>query len=294
MEDGGATLNDHIGSFATDLDPNELSDIIEDCDDYVFTGFVPQAEQTGKTEEGGDISDLMNKVHGLAGAPTADPDAWYFLMHYAWKALHSDSIIISEADSLELMSYLDETSVPEQYSILESVRMKDFSSALEQLASFEPQYSWDESMYNVMLISASERDASGFLVLTETDSAFLLSVVLQTTAEGGIAVHYARALLDTIVPSDIPADFEERILSPEYLKVFPNPATYQLHISVKNPSEDDFIEIYNTMGMRIISQHPIVQGSDMEVDISQLNNGLYMLKITRTDGAHQSAGFIKY
>ena len=74
------------------------------------------------------------------------------------------------------------------------------------------------------------------------------------------------------------------------IKVYPNPATDQLTIESANPTEVDY-EIYSMSG-RSISQDQIPGRGLQQIDLSRLENGLYLLCL-RTPSGEQWLKFVK-
>ena len=68
--------------------------------------------------------------------------------------------------------------------------------------------------------------------------------------------------------------------------VFPNPAT-EGYISIKTEKDIAQIEILNIVGQRILIHGP-ESGNSVRLDISNLNAGIYLLKISFSDNTNDT------
>lgn len=93
------------------------------------------------------------------------------------------------------------------------------------------------------------------------------------STSSGINLYYikAEALITSIKPYD-----EQK------LKIFPNPAGENVFINVKEPAEVGF---YNSAG--ILIKHQLVSPSQNSINISDLNPGLYFVKMPGNGGKVQ-------
>ncbi len=73
-----------------------------------------------------------------------------------------------------------------------------------------------------------------------------------------------------------------------YFSLYPNPTTNELNINLKSAIEINSIQIYNTIGQLVTVQ----TGNALKVDVSNLKNGNYFIKINTKDGFSTSQ-FIK-
>lgn len=78
-------------------------------------------------------------------------------------------------------------------------------------------------------------------------------------------------------------------MNDDFVKIFPNPANNYLNLKSKN---DNLIEYYiiNAQGQVIISD---ILKSERQINISKLNEGLYIIKLQNSDGNQQIHQFIK-
>lgn len=63
------------------------------------------------------------------------------------------------------------------------------------------------------------------------------------------------------------------------VKVYPNPANDRLAVEAEGISH---VELYNTLGQRVVSQK--AEGDHVEVDLQQAATGLYLLRVTTSEG----------
>jgi len=73
------------------------------------------------------------------------------------------------------------------------------------------------------------------------------------------------ACLVGITENDIKSEF----------KIYPNPAKRNISISSTNSTSIDFVTIYNQLGQEVLHQTYTTK----RIDISQLNQGLFILEI---------------
>lgn len=65
--------------------------------------------------------------------------------------------------------------------------------------------------------------------------------------------------------------------------VYPNPATTQIYVNAENISS---VEVYNSAGQLVYSR--IVDGSNLVIDASSYENGIYLVNVTNVDGTVMS------
>jgi PKD repeat protein len=77
------------------------------------------------------------------------------------------------------------------------------------------------------------------------------------------------------------------------IEFYPNPAGDLFYIDAKQyPGQNDMqAEIYNTLGLLLIKEK-LIPGSINQIDITQLKEGIYFLKLT-ADGIEGTEKFIK-
>ncbi len=82
--------------------------------------------------------------------------------------------------------------------------------------------------------------------------------------------------------------FEENEVSG--FKLYPNPVTTTVNISFDDPQEIDNIAIYNISGQLMLNQK--VNNSQVQMDVSSFGKGLFIVKISYTNGQITSEKFI--
>lgn len=83
---------------------------------------------------------------------------------------------------------------------------------------------------------------------------------------------------------------ENKVSNPRAMVVSPNPAIDFIRFSIENSAlQPTGIEIFDMMGKRLEIQYD----DNRTIDIGHLKPGLYILKVTATDGAFYSAKFLK-
>ncbi len=66
------------------------------------------------------------------------------------------------------------------------------------------------------------------------------------------------------------------------MAIYPNPATDELFINMKNETKSMIVEIYNTDGKKVFDKK--VVSSFTKVDVSELQSGIYFVNILKDDG----------
>lgn len=113
------------------------------------------------------------------------------------------------------------------------------------------------------------------------------------TAIGKYAVKVTEGLCtDTSVCINIPTLSIEKSGFTNYLSVFPNPAAGQFTMSSAIPLNNATIKIINTLG-EIVFQKNNVDGTRLNLDISNHSNGIYFIEITE-NGNSGRVKLIKY
>ncbi|MDD4528969.1 MAG: T9SS type A sorting domain-containing protein, partial [Bacteroidales bacterium] len=65
--------------------------------------------------------------------------------------------------------------------------------------------------------------------------------------------------------------------------IFPNPASNQVYINLKNYNKETFkLDIYNQLGMNV--KTIMINQMSNRINVSELSNGIYFLKIETTNG----------
>ena len=71
------------------------------------------------------------------------------------------------------------------------------------------------------------------------------------------------------------------------LKVYPNPASGKVNVSVSENVGVEKIRIYEVMGRVVLNQSPqpsSPRGSRFSLDVSEMENGMYLLEVETDDG----------
>ena len=100
----------------------------------------------------------------------------------------------------------------------------------------------------------------------------------------------------SLIDLDEPNGIAHSPLEKVGMRLFPNPATNELHISIDN-TQLIKIEVFDIVGSLKLNPAaiPPFQGGkgDVVLDVSNLPNGIYFLKTTDTKGFQQTAKFVK-
>jgi len=85
-------------------------------------------------------------------------------------------------------------------------------------------------------------------------------------------------------------DDNEIVKASALVKVYPNPASDLLHIS--SESELSSVTVYDVVG-KVVKQISLYRSFTSDLDISNLNNGVYILQAETVSGEYSSSKFIK-
>lgn len=64
------------------------------------------------------------------------------------------------------------------------------------------------------------------------------------------------------------------------VKIFPNPASNEINIELKDHTENTLLEMYNSKGQMVLKS--IIYGSSNIIDINGLLPGLYLINLTNS------------
>jgi hypothetical protein len=87
--------------------------------------------------------------------------------------------------------------------------------------------------------------------------------------------------------NDYTGQKEER----EFISLFPNPASDELHIKTSNSSQIQELQIFSLMGRRLIEKDYLT--SEFSLDITSLEKGSYIIQIRLADNSIQTKQFQK-
>ena len=84
----------------------------------------------------------------------------------------------------------------------------------------------------------------------------------------------------------------EGSISDKQFKVWPNPTTRIIQVSAPSVIDSDHIHIYGLDGVRVIAQTRVLSKDKMEVDVSNLSKGVYLIELL-VEGETITSRFIK-
>jgi hypothetical protein len=68
------------------------------------------------------------------------------------------------------------------------------------------------------------------------------------------------------------------------LSLFPNPASKSITLNIENYNGPVQIKVYDLQGKMLIASNLSVTNSNVNLNISSLNSGLYLVRVTNKDG----------
>ncbi len=91
------------------------------------------------------------------------------------------------------------------------------------------------------------------------------------------AATFGRSMYKIDIADDI-LSTDETIFSSE-VKVFPNPASQYVNVSLKKPSDEVLLSVYDVMG-RLVKQKSFEGENELQISVEALQSGTYYLKIS--------------
>ncbi len=111
----------------------------------------------------------------------------------------------------------------------------------------------------------------------------VIGIGRQFDAGGGTPTRYTRFYqLAPRRQTDItPVGIED--LSAGVLAVYPNPATNMVYVELEANTQTQSVKIYDFTG-RLVMEQPVNAATSVKMDISSLNNGMYLLQVSTAKG----------
>ncbi len=295
MEDAGATLNISM-TGSTVLDPIiPIPLIVDPCDfEMPYENFTNNGGGDEKIAEAQYLTSYFSKLNNLIEEENTDIPEWYFLMKRAWHLLNIENENISSEGRTILEALLENTAFNKQYEIFDALNNLEQESAAELLLNFTPETDFDQNMFTVLSIYINAIDTSGKVILTSEDSIDLIEIALKQAFEGGIAVHIARGLLDTIVNNPIEIQ-ENKLLQLEETIVYPNPADYWLNLGDGITTEVVDIIVINILGQTAFSvELNCSENSPCAIYVGNLPPGCYTFSVSKKGVLLSNGKFLKF
>lgn len=160
------------------------------------------------------------------------------------------------------------------------------NTSCSTLSSWAVNYGMDNCVkFSDPSISMSDYGVNGMpkiVVLAGLDHKVYFN---ENSSHQGIDVAISQAVNSTEIVESTNSDFE--------LKIYPNPSKNNLNIELNNKVYNEFkFEIINILGESIsVSNNPFIVENKVNIDISSLKNGVYILK-TSSGIMEQSKTFI--
>ncbi len=99
-----------------------------------------------------------------------------------------------------------------------------------------------------------------------------------------------------IVKEEVCCDLAEDLLNDKNVSVYPNPAVKDINIAFKKIEEGAYnFEIYNTNGVRLYQNEQVLQNGELskQINVEDLDKGVYVVKVSRGDKTYSSLFAIK-
>jgi len=173
---------------------------------------------------------------------------------------------------------------------------RQFAQALQLLAGISPQNTWEYNLKRAYEI------APYFLDETLTPTVAILSeledIALQNSLSGGPGVTAARVMLqwdledEVNQPRSSMAENNEKIVTGETMKIFPNPVEEKFTATFDNTIDKAVLKLVDVTGKTVISVN-INRQKSVEMDISALNTGIYIVELIQGDTVIEREKLIK-
>jgi hypothetical protein len=293
-EDGAVLLNTASGMSVV-VDPIvPIPILVDPCSfDMPYENINSSLNDDFRIAETSNYKSYFDKISSLIDSNLLENEVWYFLMKRGLNIVYSDNTLLTIEEKNYLLELLNFTSIIQQYELFLEINNRNTDSAAYLLANLAEPHVFDQNLSKVLNIYLSSTDSSGILSLTESDSLELLEVALKTAFEGGIAVHIARGMLDTIISfnSEVP---ENKMIQSTTPIIYPNPSTDVIYISYPSNVENLHVKILDLFG-RIIYSEIISCTNDVpsEVSLGQFDQGCYLIHLTDNKNIQFSEILIK-
>ncbi|MFN0274659.1 MAG: T9SS type A sorting domain-containing protein [Chitinophagales bacterium] len=255
---------------------------------------IPYARTSGD-EETDDIIEELVRAYGTYAYVFDNhyPDGTlndFYTLYSFWEKVNSNDI---DADILpdiliHLFDFVAETNIPELLILSNAISAHDYDSATTLLETISPENDIEYYITRTSEIYLNNLNDEGVFELNDEILPEIRSIAVLNGWDYGRGIYTARAMMDTVIEFNMPEEEEKLgIISEQKIVIYPNPASHI--ISFKNAKGQPIsgiysIEVCNLLGIAIKS----ITSSLNQIDVSDLADGIYFIKIKSLDGIEYS------
>ncbi len=159
----------------------------------------------------------------------------------------------------------------------------DIDETLQLTATISPE---DATNTNVTWTSSSAVAATvsdGLVTALANGTTTITAVSEDGNYTASCAIVVGTGIADSTI-TEGESSISEVASDAEAIRVYPNPATGNTVTLVTNSTEGGLVSIYNVTGKMVMQQVVAAGSASTEIDIEDLNSGLYMLRFAAADG----------
>jgi len=161
------------------------------------------------------------------------------------------------------------------------LRVEQYSIIDRQIEFKVPLLGWvDPSTFGTQIPFTGLDTTLAYAFINDVEKVSIMTVNVDENTGDVISVNYK------VDPSDITSVEDDLNSSIAFINAYPNPAINKIDVEISLKESGNYtIDIYNILGMKLISENIFVNGKTIAtVDISQLNKGNYLYSISSNRG----------
>ncbi len=228
----------------------------------------------------------------------------FYDAQFLYKLLREDPTLIDlgTIEDPKFVAFYDsiqQTVIEDIEALNNLIEAEDINEAIIANEELDISRGWNANLQKVNRLYIN-KFIRGDYDLTEDELEMLWGIALTIPEEGGDAVYIARAMLgvdpDSYEEIYYDGEAEEGALAGTpvgKIKIYPNPASGQVNVRIfDDPEDHDVItRIYDLNG-RMIQRHNHGNSTYFTINVDELSNGLYFLRVTNDANINETLKLI--